>query len=124
MWRMILLNLIQWDYEYFNSLNPKPFKFYPSQIDHKWKVVVKSNKLNAEQFIRLNFNNFRFDSKNKKSGFPYSHLNLVCGPVYCCCSTFIDLAYCHHILAIILTYSENPRFVKPTVFVKFFSQPT
>jgi hypothetical protein len=23
-----------------------------------------------------------------------------CGPVFCCCSTFMDLAYCHHILAI------------------------
>jgi len=25
---------------------------------------------------------------------PYSHFIRVCGPVFCCCSTFLDLAYC------------------------------
>ncbi len=126
---MILLNLIQLDYEYFNSLNPKPFKFYPSQIDHKWKVVVKSNKLNAEQFIRLDFNNFRFDSKNnKKLGFPYNHLILVYGPVYCCCSTFIDLAYCHHILAInrleLANIILDQTYVKPVEPRRLFVRKT
>jgi hypothetical protein len=41
----------------------------------------------------------------------------ICGPVYCCCSTFVDLAYCHHILAIIKFDLANiildPLYVKP-----------
>ena len=55
------------------------------QIDHKRKVVIKSNKLKKEQFFRLDFNNVRYDSKNKKTGLPYSHFIQICGPVCCCC---------------------------------------
>ena len=99
------------------SLNPKPFSIYPSQVDHKRKVVIKSNKLYKAQFFRLDFNNIRFDSKSKKTGLPYSHFIRICGPVYCCCSTFVDLAYCHHILAIIKFDLANiildPLYVKP-----------
>jgi hypothetical protein len=73
--------------------------------------------LNKTQFFRLDFNNIRFDSKSKKTGLPYSHFFRICGPVYCCCSTFVDLAYCHHILAIIKFDLANiildPLYVKP-----------
>ena len=99
------------------SLNPKPFSIYPSQVDHKRKVVIKSNKLYKAQFFRLDFNNIRFDSKSKKTGLPYSHFIRICGPVYCCCSTFVDLAYCHHILAIIKFELANiildPLYIRP-----------
>jgi hypothetical protein len=81
------------------------------------KVIIKSNKLNKAQFFRLDFNNIRFDSKSKKTGLPYSHFIRICGPVYCCCSTFVDLAYCHHILAIIkfelADIILDPLYVKP-----------
>ena len=101
----------------YYSFNPKPFSIYPSQVDHKRKVVIKSNKLYKAQFFRLDFNNIRFDSKSKKTGLPYSHFIRICGPVYCCCSTFVDLAYCHHILAIIKFELVNiildPLYVKP-----------
>ncbi len=30
----------------------------------------------------------------------FSHFIRICDPVFCCCSTFLDLTYCHHILAI------------------------
>jgi hypothetical protein len=38
----------------------------------------------ADQFFRCDFNNIRFDSKNKKTGMPYSHFIRICGPVFCC----------------------------------------
>ena len=101
----------------FYSLNPKPFHIYPSETNHKKKVVAKSLKLKIEQFIRLDFLNIRFDSKNKKNGLPYSHFIRICGPVFCCCSTFMDLAYCHHILAInslnIAKIVLDPTYIKP-----------
>ncbi len=80
----------------FYSLNPKPFHNYQSETNHKKKVVAKSQKLKIEQFIRLDFLNIRFYSKNKKTELPYSHFIRICGPVFCCCSTFMGLAYCHH----------------------------
>jgi hypothetical protein len=65
----------------------------------------------------LDFNNIRFDSKNKKTGMPYSHFIRVCGPVFCCCSTFLDLAYCHHILAInrlnLARIILDPSYIQP-----------
>jgi hypothetical protein len=63
------------------------------------------------------FNNIRFDSKNKKTGMPYSHFIRVCGPVFCCCSTFLDLAYYHHILAInrlnLAKIILDPSYIQP-----------
>ena len=101
----------------YYSLNPKPFQVYPSQIDHKRKVVIKSNKLKIEHFFRLDFNNIRYDGKNKSTGMPYNHFIRLSGPLYCCCSTFLDLAYCHHILAImrleLATIVLDPIYIKP-----------
>jgi len=65
----------------FYNLNPKPFHIYPSETNHKKKVVAKSQKFKIEQFIRLDFLNICFDSKNKKNGLPYSHFIRICGPV-------------------------------------------
>jgi len=101
----------------YYSLNPKPFRIYPNSRDPKRIVLSKSNKLVVDQFIRLDFNNIRFDSKNKKTGMPYSHFIRVCGPVFCCCSTFLDLAYCHHILAInrlnLAKIILDPSYIQP-----------
>ena len=54
-------------------MNPKPFQVYPRQTINKRKVLIKSNKLKAEQFFRLDFNNIRYDGKNKSTGMPNDH---------------------------------------------------
>ena len=101
----------------YYSLNTKPFRLYPNSKETKRKVLSKSLSLIADQFFRCDFNNIRFDSKNKKTGMPYSHFIRICGPVFCCCSTFLDLAYCHHILAInrlqIADIILDPTYIKP-----------
>ena len=59
----------------YYSLNTKPFRLYPNSKETKRKVLSKSLSLIADQFFRCDFNNIRFDSKNKKTGMPYSHFN-------------------------------------------------
>ena len=58
----------------------------------------------------------RFDSISKYTSLAYSHFIRICKPVYCSCSTFLDLAYCQHILAInklnLANIILDPTFVK------------
>lgn len=102
--------------KYYSS-HKKTFAVYPSQIDHRKEVVDKAKKLRMEMFWRADFNNFRYDSVSKTTGQPYSHFIRVCNPVMCSCSTFLDLAYCHHILAInyldLANIILDPTYVKP-----------
>ena len=48
----------------------------------------------------MNFNNFRFDNASKTTDQPHTQFIRLCSPVWCSCSTFINLTYCPHILAI------------------------
>ena len=73
--------------------------------------------MKTEQFFRLDFNNIRYDGKNKSTGMSYNHFIRLSGPLYFCCFTFLDLAYCHHILAImrleLATIVLDPGYIKP-----------
>jgi len=74
---------------------------FPSEIDHKPLVVTKANKLLANQFERIDFNKFKCNCINITTKQQYCHyIRVIYRPYYCDCSTFLDLAYCHHILAI------------------------
>lgn len=101
----------------YYSEHAKPFAIFPSQISHRKEVVTKANELTVTQFVRLDFNNIRFDAVSQHTGSAYSHFIRVCNPVYCSCSTYLDLAYCHHILAInklnLANIILDPTYVKP-----------
>ena len=59
----------------------------------------------------------RFDTVSQYTTQPYSHFIRICNPVFCSCSTYLDLAYCHHILAInklnLANIILDPTYVKP-----------
>ena len=66
---------------------------------HDKSIVEKANSLNIYNFCQINVNTIRFDSISKRTGLVYSRrINIF--PYHCECSTFIELAYCHHLLAI------------------------
>ncbi len=48
----------------------------------------------------LGFKNFRYDGVSKTTGQPYNQFIRILNPIWCSCSTFMDLAYYHHKLTI------------------------
>ena len=86
----------------FNS--SKNICLYASQKNYDKSSVAKSEKLSCEQFYQhyvngvLDIISIRF-LKTNVMGYYYSRLIQVV-TYYCNCPTFLDVAYCHHILAI------------------------
>ena len=78
------------------STDRAKFNFFPTMItsEMKKKVVEKSKKITKEQFIPGELNEIWYKNRDQ-----WYKIWLV--PYYCCCSYFLDLHYCHHILAII-----------------------
>jgi len=78
------------------STDRAKFNFYPTMItgDMKKKVVEKSKKITKEQFFPAELNAIWYKNSDQ-----WYKIWLV--PYYCGCSYFLDLHYCHHILAII-----------------------
>jgi len=105
----------------YYSIHGVPFAFYPSSMNFDKDILAKSEKLSADQFYKeyvngeLMLNYLRF-WKTNKNGVYYSRLIQIV-PYYCNCPTFRDVAYCHHILAIIKFKLANiiidPMYVEP-----------
>lgn len=93
-------------------------KLYPCSLNHDKSVVEKANSLNINNFCQINVNTIRFDSTSKTTGLAYSR-RIYIFPYHCECSTFIDLAYCHHLLAInrlgVSKIIIDPNYIAPAM---------
>ena len=98
------------------STNAHTFKLYPCSLNHDKAVLDKASRLNANNFMQITINIIRFDSINKTTGLTSSR-RIQIFPYYCDCITFLDLAYCHHLLAInrlgLLKISIDPTYKAP-----------
>ena len=79
-------------------------------------IIQKAKKLQANSFLRINPNTFRFDIYDSNGSYKASYF-IGIFPYYCYCSSFWDLAYCEHILAI------NKLELAKIIIDPFFKEP-
>ena len=101
----------------YYSVHMKPFCLFP-QKPYSPEIVAKSHKYTINHFAKINNTTIRFDALNQSTKVWYNRFINI-SPAYCPCYTYLDRAYCHHILAInrleVANIVIDPTFIPATM---------